>query len=180
MPSGGRVLLQVNRRLERELKEVGGANKPEMIAGAKVMKQAFRKVLGVKGTPKTPSKPGQPPKRQKGDLYKSVVSGAVGTAQRIGLTDHAATLMEFGVDTRADSVAPRSRKGLFSKAAREVKRESRMAHYRKVVQREKGSKKAKHTKIEARPFTDKAIALAEQKMVDQAVSSIRRRLPGGF
>jgi hypothetical protein len=192
--SGGRVLLTVNRRLERELSEMGGARKPEMVETATAVKRSLRKVLGVKGNGK-PSKPGEPPRKQSGGLQKSVVSGVVGAAQRVGLTKFTAPIQEFGLDTKADGATPRSRKSLFGGAAREVKKASAQAHARRqerrnqVARRAKGrgsgnvagsAAKVRHEKIDARPFVQKALDDAGlDRLVDIQVNAIRRRLPGG-
>lgn len=178
--SGGRVLLSVNRRLERELAEMGGARKPEMVETAALVKQALRKRLGVKGRGK-PSNPGESPRQQSGGLRKSIVSGVVGAAQRVGLTKFTAPLLEFGVDTRADGAAPRSRKDLFSGAAREVKTSSKRAAARRQERRNAGgSAKVRHEKIEPRPFMQQTLEdVGLDRLVDVQVNAIRRRLPGG-
>lgn len=178
--SGGRVLLSVNRRLERELREMGGSTKPEMLETAKLLKQALRKRLGVKGRGK-PSKPGESPREQSGGLRKSVVSGAVGAAQRVGLTKFTAPILEFGLDTKADGATPRSRRDLFSGALRAVKKGSARAAARRQERRNAGgSPKVRHERIEARPFMQQALEdVGLDRLVDVQVNAIRRRLPGG-
>lgn len=178
--SGGRVLLKVNQRLNRELAEMGGARKPEMVETATLVKRSLRKVLGVKGHGK-PAPPGQPPRQQKGNLRKSIVSGVVGAGQRVGLTSFVAPLQEFGVDTKADGAAPRSRKNLFTGATREVKKASAQAAARRQARRNAGgSAKVRHEQIDARPFMQQALDDAGlDRIVDIQVNAIRRRLPGG-
>ncbi|HNB58679.1 MAG TPA: hypothetical protein PK308_00100 [Phycisphaerales bacterium] len=192
--SGGRVLLKVNQRLNRELAEMGGARKPEMVETATLVKRSLRKVLGVKGHGK-PAPPGQPPRQQKGNLRKSIVSGVVGAGQRVGLTSFVAPLQEFGVDTKADGAAPRSRKNLFTGATREVKKASAQAAARRnerrnqVARRKSGrgagnivgdTSKVRHEQIDARPFMQQALDDAGlDRIVDVQVNAIRRRLPGG-
>jgi hypothetical protein len=178
--SGGRVLLTVNKRLERELREMGGSTKPEMVEAAALVKRGLRKVLGVKGKGK-PSEPGEPPHTQSGRLRKSIVSGAVGAAQRVGLTAFTAPILEFGLDTKADGATPRSRKNLFSGAAKSVKKASQQALARRQERRNAGgSKKVRHETIAARPFMQQALNdVGLDRLVDVQVNAIRRRLPGG-
>jgi hypothetical protein len=180
MARGGSAILTINTRLVRELSNLGGARTPEMTGAAKVLKKSLKKVLGIKGNGK-PSKPGEPPRKQSGELEKSVVSGVVGAGQRVGLTSFVAPLLEFGVDTRADGVAPRSNRDLFTREQREISLPNVQKLARKFHRRKAGNtKKVRHQKLDARPFVDKAIEAAEQKIVDVQVSAIRRRLPGGF
>lgn len=171
------VVSTVNRRLLRELGTLGGVASPEMLAAAKALKRSLRKTLGVKGHGK-PSAPGEPPRKQSGKTQKSVISGAVGTAQRVAVTRFTGPLQEFGVDTAVDARAGkvRSRRNLFTGQEREVLQESAERQRRRQRAQLRGQKAYK-LKIEPRPFMQKALAAARDAMVDVTVSEIRRRLP---
>lgn len=101
-------LRQANRGLRDHLATVGGAKSPEMIGEAIVLRNAWRKVLSVKGAGR-PSSPGEAPRRQKGVLARSVAQGIVGTGRRVGLTRFTATILEEGADTRRPTASGRRR-----------------------------------------------------------------------
>ena len=171
-----KAVLTVNRALIRTLKDLGRVSSPEMIGAAKVLRTEIKRTLGIKGKGK-PSNPGEPPAKQTGALQKSVKSGAVGAAQRVAVLDFTAPLLEFGVDTRADGFASRSRRDLFTGESKTLGRESLLAFSRKLVRRQRGAKKTRHQKLEARPFMQRSLAAAAPQMVDVTVSTISRRLP---
>lgn len=188
---GSRVLLEVNREAARVLKQLGRATSPEMIDGAKVLKRAIRRVLGVPGHGK-PAPPGEPPRKQSGAMHKSVRSGVVGARQRVAVLDPAAPMQQFGVDTASDGALPRSRRDLFTGAARDVQRASRRAHARRQERRNQVARRAtgrgsgnvvgraskvRHTTIEPRPFMERALTEADPKMVGTVVANITRQLP---
>lgn len=171
------LVTTVNRGLIRELSKLGGVASPEMLAAARVLKRSLRKTLGMKGNGK-PSAPGEPPRKQSGKTQKSVISGAVGAAQRVAVTRFTAPLLEFGVDTAIDARAGkvRSRRDLFTGQAREVLKQSAERQRRRQRAQLRGQKAYK-LKIDPRPFMQKALAAARDQMVDVTVSEIRRRLP---
>ncbi len=174
MPS--KVVLQVNRELETALRSLGGASSPEMRENARILKKSIKGVIGTKS--KKVSAPGEPPIGKSGGLQKSVVSGVVGAGQRVAVMKFTAPLLQFGVDTRGDGTAPRSRRNLFTGAAREVERSSLLAFSLKVARRQSGkSTKARHMKLDARPFMERGLARAQDQMIGATVSTIQRRTP---
>ncbi len=185
------LVATVNRGLIRQLERVGIVSSPELLAAARVLKRKIRKTLGAEGDAfqgplrpgktvhrRAPSRPGEPPAKQTGGLQKSVISGAVGTAQRVAVTKFTAPLLEFGVDTEVDARrgTVRSRRDLFTGAAREVLKESAKRQQRRQRARTR-SQKAHRLTIEPRPFMQRSLAAARDEMVDVTVSEIRRRLP---
>lgn len=172
-----RPILTMNRALMQTLGSLGRVSSPELLAAAKVLKKELKKTLGLKGKGK-PSKPGEPPAKQTGKLQQSVLSGAVGAAQRVAVTKFTASLLEFGVDTHADKTTPRSRRNLFSGKSRQVLAASAKAFSRKVARRSRGrSAKVSHQVLDPRPFMQRSLAAAAPQMVDVVVSTISRRLP---
>ena len=177
-----RVLLEFNRKLESELRGLGRSTSPEMIAMAKALKTRVRKKIGPRS--KDPSKPGEPPKSKTGKLRKSVVSGAVGAAQRVGLTEFYAPLLEFGVDTVRDDrdaatgslhrFADTRAGRLLGLSADHLRGGALRSRKARIRRRERTGR---HQLLEPRPFLAAAVAEAEQDMVDVYVSAVRRRMP---
>lgn len=173
-----KVTVQTNRKIQQVLGSLGGVSSPEMLGAARALRREIKKTLGINGKG-DPAPPGQPPAKQSGTLQKSVKSGAVGAAQRVAATQFTAPLLEFGVNTRADGAAPRSRRDLFTRERKSILRESLKAFSRKLRRRQKGgSTKVRHQVLEPRPFMERSLAAARDEMVAVAVSEIRRRTPG--
>jgi hypothetical protein len=172
-----KVLIERNKAAEQFLASVGGARSPEMAAAAKVLRREIRKELGRVGHGK-PSAPGEPPRKQKGELQKSVKEGVVGIGRRVAVTDFTGPILQFGVDTKADRANPRSRRNLFSGQAREVLAASQRAFARKAERRRQGkSTKVRDMKLEPRPFMEKPLARSQDEMVGTMVRLIRGRTP---
>jgi hypothetical protein len=170
-----RVGLIVNRELDSMLHNLGKANSPELIDAARALRTGIRKTIRPRS--KQVSAPGEPPIGKSGGLEKSVISGAVGTGQRVAVTKFTGPLLQFGVDTHRDTAVPRSRRDLFTGLGREVKALSEKAFIRKSERRAGGSRKTRQQKLEPRPFMEKGLAAAHEAMQDVFVSAIQRRTP---
>lgn len=154
------VVLQINRASESYLNNLGASNSPEMRAAAQIYKKSLRKVLGIKGNGK-PSKPGEPPRKQTGELQRSVKDGPVGDKRRVAVTDFTASLMEGGVDTKTAGDKPLSRASRQAKSRRDARR----------------AKTQKHVEIEPRPFMEQALNDAVNDMADVMVTAMQQRAP---
>lgn len=173
----GKVIVERSRAADAFLANIGGARSPEMAAAAKVLRREIRKELGRQGGGK-PSKPGEPPRKQHGDLQKSVKEGVVGATRRVAVTDFTAPFLQFGVDTKADRANPRSRRNLFTGHVREVLKASERALARKAERRRSGkSTKVRDMKLEPRPFMEKPLARSADEMTGTMVRLIRGRTP---
>jgi hypothetical protein len=170
-----RVGLIINKQLEDMLHSLGKANSPELIDAARALRGGIRKAIRPKS--KQVSAPGETPIGKSGGLEKSVISGAVGTGQRVAVTKFTAPLLQFGVDTHADRSVPRSRRDLFTGLGREVKALSERAFVRKAERRGLGSRKTRQQKLDPRPFMEKGLANAGEAMQDVFVSAVQRRTP---
>lgn len=144
------ALVQVNRRLERELRSLGGANSPEMREAAKVLKRSIRRVLSTRGGGQ-PSAPGQPPHRQSGRLAGSVRDGAVGPGRRVAVTWYTAPILEAGIDS--------------SLPLRSGKR-----------RRRPGGLARRQLKIAARPFLQRSLDAVRDQMPGVIATHMRDRL----
>lgn len=197
MAAGARkVVLEVNRRLMRELATVGRASSPELVSVSRVLARSIRKTLGGAGDAfqgpllasgrslgRAPSRPGQPPAKQSGQLQKSVKRGVVGAAQRVAVMEFYAPFLEFGINTEADAATGRvrTRRDLFTREALDVLVASRQRQERRQRARNRGrdrkGRPAHRLVIAPRPFMERALGAVRDRMVDVTVSEIRRRLP---
>ena len=146
------------RLLEQDL---SGAKSPEIRAAAKALRKHVARVLNtsggarvVPGGPKnkrkfraiggTPSRPGQPPRRQTGNLRKSVRQGPVATGRRIAVMWFTGQILEQGVDTSTTLRSGRRRR--------------------------RGGVARRQMRIAARPFMARALANAQSEMVGVVAS----------
>lgn len=141
------------KALKKEMADIGGANTPEMKAAGTVLAREIRKVLSVRGTKTNRSKPGEPPRRQKGRLAKSVGQDVVGGVRRVGESDFKSRLLQEGVDT---SLPIKSGK-----------------------RRRKGGTAKRRLKIEPRPFMERAAENAIPKMDGEFSLTLEKRIEGG-
>lgn len=95
-------------------RQLYGANSPELAEGAKVLRRSIVKVLSVRGGGRlatslrtrrriaiggTPSRAGEPPRRQAGNLVRSIIQGKVDEGRRIAAMWFTGPLLEQGVNT---------------------------------------------------------------------------------
>lgn len=159
--------IQVNRGVERALNELGGVRSPEMRKAGNTLARSIRKTLSVAGsglavTLKTrheslaqnPSKPGEPPRRQTGQLAKSVKAAPSGDAIKVGPLAFTALFLEEGVKA--------------------VKGDRRTSRGRRT--RRRTTKKRRTLTIAARPFMARSLAAVRDKMVDVFVTEGRKHL----
>lgn len=145
--------VQVNRRLERTLNELGGVRSPEMRAAGNTLAKSIRKTLSKQGGGK-PSAPGQPPRRQTGALAKSVKAAPLGDVIRVAVLRFTAPFMEEGVQA--------------------VKGETRRSRGRR--NRSRVTKKKRSLTIAARPFMARALEAVKGQLLDVFVREGRKHL----
>lgn len=164
------VLLQVNRKLDKELRSLGGVNSTEMKEARKALARAWRRVLSVRGGGAavhfaarsgdkgrvqakggTPSAPGEPPRRQLGTLVKSVRAGVAGDQGRVVVQWFTAPLLEEGVNSALPLRSGKRRRRSDGKANRNLV-------------------------IAARPSAQRAIAAAQDQLADIVAKAAEVRL----
>ena len=130
----------ITNTLNRELRAIGGADSAEMKGAAKLLKASFRRVLNVRGRGR-PSAPGEAPRRQSGQLARSVTDGVVGDARRVAVAWFTAPILEGGIYSTLPLRSGKSR-------------------------RRKGGKATRALAIAARPFRQRAIDAVKDHMAD--------------
>jgi len=135
----------VNRTAGKLLAQVSGAKSEPVSRAAGILAREIRKTLNQSGGGR-PSAPGQPPRRQRGRLARSVRHGVVGAGRRVAATWFTAALLEEGVNTSRPTRSGRRRRG--GQARRQVR-------------------------IAPRPFMARSLARAQAQMVDVAVRAAR-------
>jgi len=120
------VVRQLTQRINRTLREIGRPDSDEMKEAAKLVKGSFRTVLNVRGGGRpamslaskrlravggTPSSPGQPPRRQTGQLARSIRDRIAGDVRRVAVVHFTAPLLEGGVDTSLPRRSTTPRRG---------------------------------------------------------------------
>ena len=140
----------LNRHVEQSLRIHGGAYDEGLKASSVILARSVRKRLSVRGGG-TPSRPGEPPRKQKGTLARSVSQGAAGAGRIVAVQRFTAAMLEQGVNT-----------SLPARSGRKGKR---------------GRKAARTLVIAARPFMDAALRAVEGEMAGATVRAIR---PGGL
>lgn len=161
--------VQVNHGLERALNDLGGVRSPELRKAGNTLARSIRQTLSVSGggavasrlstrrtyvAGGTPSAPGQPPRRQSGQLAKSVKAAPSGASIKVGPLAFTALFMEEGVQaTKGERKLRAGRRG----------------------QRRAGAKK-RTLAIAPRPFMAAALARVQGKLADLFVTEGRKRL----
>lgn len=152
--------------LRKEMADIGGATTPEMKAAARTLASSIRKVVGVKAKlyagPRRPgqklrgipSAPGEPPRRVTSKLYKAVGTEIVGGITRVGDGWFTSRLLELGVDATLPTKSGK-------------------------IRRRKGGIGRRRIKIAPRPFMQRALNAAQDKMGDQFAVTLQKRIEGG-
>jgi len=151
-------LRQVNQKLRRTLSGLGGLDSPEIKAMAKELRRSIIKVLSVSGGGRvtqslsghrlyavggTPSGPGEPPRRQTGQLARSIAYGIAGAQFRVGAIRFTAAMLQFGVQsTRGARRSAGTRRG----------------------RRTRGTLVQRTVTIAPRPYLEPALELAKDAM----------------
>lgn len=160
---------KVNESIRGTLADLGGANSPEIKAMAKQLRKAIVKVVSVSGGGQpvasiksrklrsvggTPSAPGQPPHRQTGQFSKSIGYGVVGTGMRVGPLRFTGLMLEEGVQATRGT----------RKAATRGRRRQKAGTVQRTVT------------IAPRPYLQKAIDMAAEKMGDDFAATAGARI----
>ncbi|HRZ09127.1 MAG TPA: hypothetical protein P5319_04470 [Gemmatimonadales bacterium] len=154
LPNGLKgATVQVNRKLERTLNELGGVRSPEMRAAGNTLAKSIRKTLSTRAGGQ-PSAPGQPPRRQTGALAKSVKAAPLGDVVRVGPLRFTASFMEEGVQA--------------------VKGETRRSRGRR--NRSRVTKKKRSLTIAPRPFMARALEAVKGQLLEVFVREGRKHL----
>jgi len=157
----------VNQDIARRLARLGGANSPVLKGASRALAKTVRRGLPVKGGAGiatslksrrlraiggTPSAPGEPPRRQTGQLAKSIKEGPVGTGRRVGVLRFTGAMLEEGVNATLGGTSARATRG-----RRGRPRKARAAK--------------RSLTIAPRPFMQRAIDRARPEMVDVMVTA---------
>lgn len=162
--------------LRKELADIGGANTPEMKAAAAALRRAIKKQLSTRGTLKTPSKPGEPPRRERffrggklidSALWKSIGTEVVGGVMRVGSSYFTSRLLEGGVDASLHARL---------KVAASA---SRFAKHGRPNRRTLAPKRISRLEIAPRPFMQRAIDAAAPEMGEVFAAAVQKRIEGG-
>lgn len=155
-----------SKELRKLLADVGGANTPETKAAARVLARSIRKVLNTRGAPIlgplrpgqrqrfTPSRPGEPPHRQRGRLVKSVGYEIVGGVMRIGSNRFTSRILQDGTTGATVGAA--------------VDRSGKRRHKRRTLKRPSVT-------IAPRPFMEQALKLALPQMEGEYVGELQKK-----
>jgi hypothetical protein len=121
-----------------------------MKEASKILARSIRRTLAVRGGG-TPSRPGEPPRKQRGSLAKNVRTGVVGAERRVAATWFTAPILEGGIDS---SLPLRSGKG----------------------RRRRSGQASRRIKIAPRPFMQRSLDAVQSEMVNVFVSEAQNRL----
>ena len=172
----------VSRGFEQVLRDLGGVRSEEMRASGRLLARSIRRVLGQSGGGAvvasvktrrkraiggTPSAPGEPPRKQTGQLQRSVKAGPVGPRIRVGPLRFTAPILEEGVDT--------SKPARKTSAVRVGGRLRNRLRARSRHRRIRGGKL--RIVIAARPFMARALAAVRDELGPLFVSEVRKRTP---
>lgn len=163
LPNGLKgATVQVNRKLERTLNELGGVRSPEMRAAGNTLAKSIRKTLSTRGGGQ-PSAPGQPPRRQTGALAKSVKAAPLGDVIRVAVLRFTAAFLEEGVSAvKGDLRTSRGRRSNRGKLT--------------PHSRARTTRKKRNLVILARPFMARALAAVRGQLLDVFVREGRKHL----
>jgi hypothetical protein len=149
----------LNKAVRESLSDVGGVKSPEMKATAGVLAKHMRRTLSVRGGARiatslktrkltaiggTPSKAGEPPRRQTSQFAKSVKTGPVGVGWRVGVLRFTGLMLEAGVKAVLGARKIRARRG--------------------GLRRERAGTVQRSITIPARPYLLKSVDSAKDEM----------------